>query len=70
MPARCAIGGDNNGGTACDDIEPFTGAIDDVRVYSRALGAAEVKQLYNLGHCKCSAQQRWQQQWSRRLLDI
>jgi len=28
---------------------PFLGKIDDVRVYNRALSAAEVRQLYNLG---------------------
>ena len=27
----------------------FTGSLDDVRVYNRALSAAEVRQLYNLG---------------------
>jgi hypothetical protein len=27
----------------------FSGAIDDVRVYNRALSAQEVKQLYNMG---------------------
>ncbi len=29
--------------------ELFNGSIDDVRIYNRALSAAEVKQLYNLG---------------------
>ena len=28
----------------------YVGAIDDVRIYNRALSAAEVYQLYNLGH--------------------
>jgi len=28
----------------------FNGTIDDVRIYNRALSAAEVTQLYNLGH--------------------
>jgi len=28
----------------------FAGSIDDPRIYNRALSAAEVKQLYNLGH--------------------
>lgn len=33
-----------------DDInEDFGGKLDDVRVYNRALSAAEVKQLYNMG---------------------
>jgi hypothetical protein len=27
----------------------FPGTIDDVRIYNRALSAAEVKQLYNAG---------------------
>jgi hypothetical protein len=27
----------------------FTGSIDDVRIYSRVLSAAEVKQLYMVG---------------------
>ena len=27
----------------------FTGTIDDVRIYNRALSAAEVQQLYKLG---------------------
>ncbi len=30
--------------------ELFTGGIDDVRVYNRALSSAEMSQLYNLGH--------------------
>lgn len=30
-------------------IEPFLGTIDDPRVYNRALSAAEILQLYNLG---------------------
>ena len=34
-----AIGADSTGG------HPFLGAIDDVRIYSRALTAAEVKQV-------------------------
>lgn len=29
--------------------EYFPGAIDDIRIYNRALSAAEIKQLYNLG---------------------
>ncbi len=29
--------------------EPFPGSIDDVRIYNRALSAAEIKQLYLLG---------------------
>ena len=34
--------------TTCDSY--FNGTIDDVRVYNRALSAAEVKQLYHMGH--------------------
>ena len=33
----------------------FTGLIDDVRIYNRALSANEVKQLYNLGSAKAQA---------------
>jgi Concanavalin A-like lectin/glucanases superfamily len=29
--------------------EPTNGALDDVRIYNRALSATEVKQLYNAG---------------------
>jgi len=36
--------GSRNNGTA-----PFTGTIDEVRVYNRALSVEEVKQLYNMG---------------------
>ena len=32
------------------DYQQFIGSEDDVRIYSRALSAAEVQQLYNLGH--------------------
>ncbi|MDE2173598.1 MAG: hypothetical protein KGJ31_03410, partial [Patescibacteria group bacterium] len=28
----------------------FTGSLDDVRIYNRALSAQEIQQLYNLGH--------------------
>ena len=41
-PANMSIG--YNSGYA---PETFTGAIDDVRIYSRALSAAEVSQLYS-----------------------
>ncbi|MDP3996219.1 MAG: LamG-like jellyroll fold domain-containing protein, partial [bacterium] len=27
----------------------FNGLLDDVRIYSRALSASEIKQLYNMG---------------------
>jgi hypothetical protein len=40
------IGGENRGGTF---FGAFTGSIDDVRVYNRALSASEVKQLYTMG---------------------
>ena len=33
----------------------FNGSIDDLRIYNRALSAAEVKQLYNLGASKVNA---------------
>ena len=36
--------GRNNDGT-----EYFNGAIDDVRIYNRALSASEIKRLYNIG---------------------
>jgi len=32
-----------------DGIQTFDGLIDDVRIYSRALGASEIKRLYNIG---------------------
>jgi Concanavalin A-like lectin/glucanases superfamily len=31
------------------DVEPYTGKIDDARIYNRALSAKEVEALYNLG---------------------
>jgi hypothetical protein len=34
---------------ACNADLYFAGAIDDVRIYNRALNASEVKQLYNMG---------------------
>ena len=40
------VGAKNNSGTT---MQYFNGSIDDVRIYNRALSAAEVKQLYNLG---------------------
>ncbi|MFA6095874.1 MAG: LamG domain-containing protein [Candidatus Paceibacterota bacterium] len=37
-------------GTACDQFtDLFNGALDEIRVYNRALSASEVKRLYNLG---------------------
>jgi Concanavalin A-like lectin/glucanases superfamily len=39
--------GDNN---PCGS--PYPGSLDDIRIYNRALSAAEVKQLYNLGSAK------------------
>lgn len=36
-------------GNIVDNSEPFTGAIDDVRVYNRALTASDVAQLYYMG---------------------
>jgi hypothetical protein len=36
--------GDNN---PCGS--PYPGSLDDVRIYNRALSAAEIKQLYNAG---------------------
>jgi OmpA-OmpF porin, OOP family len=32
---------------------PFRGHIDEVRIYNRALSAAEVKQLYEMGKAEC-----------------
>ena len=38
------------GGLALGVIgSPYSGSLDDVRVYNRALSAGEVLQLYNLG---------------------
>jgi hypothetical protein len=37
------------GGQAASVNRRFRGLLDDVRIYNRALSAAEVKQLYNLG---------------------
>jgi hypothetical protein len=39
------IGNDQGGGGTA----PFLGSMDDMRYYNRALSAAEVRQLYNLG---------------------
>ena len=37
-------------GAACDQFtDLFNGALDEIRVYNRALSASEVKRLYNLG---------------------
>lgn len=41
--------GDVNIGRRSDNANYFTGQIDDVRVYNRALSAAEVLTLYNQG---------------------
>ncbi|MDE2237223.1 MAG: hypothetical protein KGK30_04990, partial [Elusimicrobia bacterium] len=30
-------------------VDPLTGTLDDVRIYNRALSAAEVQELYNMG---------------------
>jgi len=38
------------GQSATDSTHCFTGSLDDIRVYNRALTAAEVKQLYKLGN--------------------
>ena len=40
--------GDEPTGATCSG-NPFAGALDDVRVYNRALTSTEVKQLYQLG---------------------
>jgi len=46
-----ATNGDNivKIGIGNSSTNPFNGSIDDVRIYSRALTASEIKQLYNLG---------------------
>ena len=44
-------------GNAPLNEEEFVGKLDDIRVYSRALSAAEVKQLYNLGSAKVNTSQ-------------
>ncbi len=48
-----SIGSDNTYdfliGNRVDGIRGFDGSIDDVRIYSRALSADEIKRLYNLG---------------------
>jgi hypothetical protein len=45
------IGEEANDGAPddCDSTATLSGTIDDVRIYNRALTAAEVKQLYKLG---------------------
>jgi hypothetical protein len=45
--AIAAIGSQDDG-----SVDYFDGQMDDVRIYSRALTAAEVKQLYQLGGVK------------------
>jgi len=37
------------GGRSADNTRNFQGAIDDVRIYNRALSASEISQLYNAG---------------------
>ncbi len=39
----------NTGNPSFRDQEAFSGVIDDVRIYNRALTAAEIQQLYNIG---------------------
>lgn len=41
--------GSDAGSTLCTDSQYFTGSIDDVRAYSRALTPSEVQQLYTEG---------------------
>ncbi|OYV62886.1 MAG: hypothetical protein B7X03_03915 [Parcubacteria group bacterium 21-58-10] len=41
------IGCSSSTGTSCSS--KFTGNIDDVRLYNRALSATEIKSLYNQG---------------------
>jgi len=52
-PSSFTAGGSNNGESigkaSWYDGECFSGSIDDVRIYDRALSAAEVQALYNLG---------------------
>jgi len=43
------------GGRAIDGARNFSGSLDDVRIYNRALSAGEVTQLYNLGGVKVKA---------------
>jgi len=57
ISSQAASGPNQNGGQDLHiGYEPagfggqyFSGTIDDVRIYNRALSAAEVKQLYKLG---------------------
>ena len=42
------IGGNNTSGVFEYNFELFKGAIDDIRIYDRALSDDEVSQLYNL----------------------
>ena len=44
-------------GSAGTANQEFNGLIDDVRIYNRALGADEVKALYNSGYAKINAPQ-------------
>ena len=42
------IGGNNNSGNYAANFEMFTGDIDDIRIYKRALTSAEITEIYNL----------------------
>lgn len=44
-------------GTDLDGIAPFDGTIDDVRIYKRALSAAEIASLYRSGQVATNASQ-------------
>ncbi len=46
------VGMNFNIGTAANGTAPFSGLIDDVRIYNRTLTAAEVKSLYQQGQAK------------------
>jgi len=46
------IGDTGTSGGTCTTLNPFPGLIDDVRIYSRALTAAEISALYNSGVSK------------------
>lgn len=42
------VGGNNNSGNYAANFEMFSGAIDDLRIYNRAVSSAEVSRLFNL----------------------
>ncbi len=44
-------------GTDLDGVTPFDGAVDDVRIYKRALSAAEIAGLYRSGQVATNASQ-------------